>query len=116
MPRGKLVLAAWVFVAGLGWFAPEVQAQSAQRSAVGTWRSQTGNVFVVPNSATGFNLGIHQTNGQQLAAPAQWVQGMIGVMFMYQSGNQWATCTYNHLADQIRVQAPNGVTFWTRVK
>lgn len=83
----------------------------------GTWRSTSGNLFVVPASRGSFNIIIKHPNGTQRVVRAHWVAGMEGTQFYYYFGRDRVTATFN-ARDRNRIRTVNSagtVTFWTRI-
>jgi hypothetical protein len=70
--------------------APQIASASG---AVGTWQSDSGNTFVIPDSKTDFDLIMTMPDGRQTTFKAAWVQGMVGTQFVY--GNPRCTATIN---------------------
>ena len=86
-------------------------------SAVGIWKSTSGNVFIIPNNPKEFDIICKKTDGTKELLTAKWVEGLVGTQFTYGP----VTCTFNSKnPDSMRVEQPdkaNGkiVNFWVRV-
>jgi hypothetical protein len=87
-------------------------------SASGTWKSSSGNTFIVPDSSTDFDLIVVLADGGKDVYSARWVEGMVGTQFVYgRTGVSPCTATFNRRDEnRIRVACPDvEPTFWTRV-
>jgi hypothetical protein len=105
----SLLLAVFTFAAVVA--APRIASAAG---AVGTWQSDSGNTFVIPDSRTDFDLIMTRPDGQQTVYRAAWVQGMVGTQFAY--GNPRCTATINRRdPDVIHVACPQQNTTWVRV-
>lgn len=94
----------------LGLLALSRSASAA--SAVGTWQSDSGWVFVIPDSKTDFDLIAKKPDGSKELWKARWVEGMVGTQFMF------GQCTVTINArdnDRARVVCGDEVNHWVRV-
>ncbi|HEU0029551.1 MAG TPA: hypothetical protein VFQ53_02875 [Kofleriaceae bacterium] len=101
------VLATFVL---LGLLVSHGSAHAA--SAVGTWQSDSGWVFVIPDSKTDFDLIAKKPDGSKELWKAHWVDGMVGTQF------QFGQCvvTFNSKdTDRARVVCGDEVNHWVRV-
>ena len=111
--RLNLVVAA-MFVAVM--WAGEARAVSA----IGVWKSTSGNVFIIPNNPKEFEIDCKKTDGTRQVLVGKWVQGLVGTQFTY--GNGTITCTFSSTnPDSMRVESVDAnqqkvVQFWVRVK
>jgi len=106
----SLLLALFTFAAVVA--APRLAAASG---AVGTWQSDSGNTFVIPDSKTDFDLIMTRPDGQQTVYRAGWVQGMTGTQFRY-GANPTCTATINRRdPDVIHVSCPQQDSTWVRI-
>lgn len=88
-----------------------------QTSVSGTWRSSSGNRFVVlPPLGEGANFDVIMTrpSGERELYPARWVPGLDGTQFAYGASFETvATLDVRSMAS-IRVATTTGATTWTR--
>jgi hypothetical protein len=106
----RIVLVALIsFVAAIA--AP---GSASADGVVGTWQSDSGNRFVIPDSKTDFDLIMTRPDGGQEVYRAQWVRGMVGTQFMYGRG---CTATVNRRQPDVISVACTGqmTTTWGRV-
>jgi hypothetical protein len=106
---------ALVTISVLGLLA--VTSRPAAAGAAGTWRSTTGNTFLIPDATSDFDLVKQGVDGSRELLRARWVEGMTGTQFTYLSNNVTCTATFNlRNPDSLRVvcgrEAPS---FWTRI-
>ena len=88
-----------------------------QTSVSGTWRSSSGNRFVVlPPVSEGatFDIVMTRANGERELYPARWTPGLEGTQFGY--GSKFATIATLDVRSMssVRVLANSEVTTWTR--
>ena len=87
-------------------------------SAIGVWKSTSGNVFIIPNNPKEFEIICKKTDGTKEVLTGKWVEGLVGTQFTYGT----VTCTFNSKnPDAMRVEQPGKagdkiVNFWVRVK
>jgi hypothetical protein len=93
--------------------------QARAASAIGVWKSTSGNVFIIPNNPKEFEIVCKKTDGTKQVLTGKWVEGLVGTQFTY--GNGTVTCTFNAKnPDAMRVEnldkdQKKVVTFWVRV-
>ena len=87
------------------------------RGVLGTWRSTSGNSFVIADRGRSFHIILTDVNGRKSILNASWIPGMEGTQFTYQNGPVRATITRMPSDnDQVRVESSDGkVNTWTRV-
>ncbi len=81
----------------------------------GTWRSTSGNIFVVNSTGYGgFSLTWIQPNGQQALLRGNWVAGLRGTQFQYWDLNGYSyTGTFSSRdPNRVRVVTNTGTTTW----
>jgi hypothetical protein len=81
-------------------------------SAVGTWTSDTGATFVIPESKTDFDLIVTRPNGKREVYKAHWVEGLVGTQFTY--GDCTSTISGQD-EDAIRTACAKTTSMWRRV-
>lgn len=113
MRRFMMTGLAWLVVLGLS--SSDALAQRGGWKIFGTWRSTSGNIFVVNGSEYGgFNLTWIQPSGQQALLRGSWVQGLRGTQFQYWDLNGYGyTGTFSSRdPNRIRVTTSTGATTW----
>lgn len=92
-------------------------AQFGWRGVLGTWRSTSGNTFLIVDRGKSFNIIFTDTKGAKSVITASWIPGMEGTQFEYTgSGSRVVATRVPRDENQIRVETNTGqVTFWTRV-
>jgi hypothetical protein len=105
-----------VVVSVIGLFVLAPKSASAA-SAAGTWKSTSGNTFVIPDSKTEFDVVRQGPDGARELMKARWVEGMTGTQFTYRSNGVTCTATFNQRdPDMLRVVCGNQQpSVWTRV-
>lgn len=88
-------------------------------SAVGVWRSTSGNVFTIPPSKTDFDIIVKTTDGRKLLGRGQWDKQWIGYRFFYWVEgypNKYGVATFlPDTPDTLQVQYDGRTTFWQRM-
>lgn len=95
--------------------AQSVAARRRPPGAYGTWRSNSGNTFVIPYSKTSFDIIITLANGQRQIGQGSWVE--FPRRFTYTVSGMRGSCvaTFDYQdPNRIRVEGPNGTNYWTR--
>lgn len=103
----------------LSLFAMLTLAEPARaENPSGTWKSDSGNTFIVPLIGAGaFDFIKVAPTGAKELVRGSWVAGMEGTQFVYSVGAVRHTCTFNgQNPDRIHVASGAKTNFWTRVR
>jgi hypothetical protein len=107
--------ALMVLVAGALWAG---NANAA--SAVGTWKSTSGNQFTIPDSKKDFDIVCKTPKGEKSLLQGRWSDKKIGVQFTY--GNGSVFCTFDAKnPDSLTCQQYHAdtktwsTTYWVRI-
>lgn len=91
---------------------------AAAGEAFGTWKSDSGATFVIPESKTDFDLIVTRPDGTQVVYKGRWVDGEVGTKFQY-GDNKADPCVARFSRkdpDKIRVTcADDQKATWLRV-
>ena len=87
------------------------------RGILGTWKSTSGNTFVVVDRGRTFHIILTAPNGARTLLEASWIPGMEGTQFNYTMNNTRNVGTrMPRDENQIRMESGNGqVNSWTRI-
>jgi hypothetical protein len=94
-----------------------LSASPAEAGAAGTWKSTTGNTFLIPDASGDFDIVKQGTDGSRELLRAKWVSGMTGTQFQYVSNKITCTATFNLKdPDMLRVVCGSDpASVWTRI-
>lgn len=113
--RTNVLAAALVVVVSALW-SGDVKAASA----VGVWKSTSGNSFTIPASQTDFDIVCKNQKGEKSLLQGKWSQGKVGHQFTYGNGN--VICTFDvKNPDTLTCQLYDpktqmwSTTYWVRV-
>lgn len=87
-------------------------------SPSGTWKSDSGNTFIIPLIGSGdFDIIKVAPTGAKSLLSARWVPGMEGTQFSYQFNGAVYTGTFNgNDPDRVRVASGAQANFWVRIR